>query len=304
MTAAFVTAPCVADAQSRADFAEPKTPTACLEQIVKPALQRAWKAQAAIREKTYTIVKDKKAEEEERRMMTAISDSALRVSAQSCVGRYPLQRTAAAELLSLEQLHIHARNMQLADDVFRKRLALAKSVTQKAEVLSQSMEAYQYWGEDIRGAAIREKLVVMLDELGDEALPYRVKGHYTMGLVWPETEMARRVGHARRTVELGKRLEPKDRSKLADKLSYMYIQLAHEYQRSGEFDHAAAIVDSGLKALSGIELSEYDNLPGYGMLGKPAPVIAASHWFNAPEGASTYEPGRGKLTVIEYTSYG
>jgi hypothetical protein len=295
----------IAGAAQNARASNQMTPTECVEDLVQPAAMNVWNKMNPLMhppDKQY----DKKREHELQQLSNRMADSAKREAALKCVNRFSIAATDSAELPQLIELYIHAQQFEKARRAIRYRLDRAKTAREKADVLAHAVGVNVYSRSNPAAwQPMQLRYIKDADALGDDVLFVRVQMHYAAYNLLPESDRAR-FAELRTSLALARRItDSVDRQAVAQAVSHAYSVLATDAQARGDLDHAKIIADSAKRDLEGIPPDQINMMfTPFTTLGDRGKRIDASHWYNDSGPRKSFEPTMGRVTVIEFTSYG
>lgn len=168
---------------------------------------------------------------------------------------------------------------------------------------------------DLRGSALTmeqvqdaERARAELDAMPEGVDGYKVAANDALGMLFRAADLDTGIAyHARAVMALAPHLDSADCVRLAHALIHAYRNLAEVEAGHGQPKQALALLrgaPAALPQVPGVAHELETEVARYEMIGRPALSISAPHWFGAPAGTKTIDPGAGgAVTIIEETAW-
>ena len=234
----------------------------------------------------------------------AVPDS-VRLEAKRCTARFDIASAPPRELVRLAAALLAAGDDAAAERAIARRLAseARDSLTTRAATLAEVIRV-QLAARPHRVATARAYLA-RLDALTDSmAVIGRLAGHAALlGHHDRAGEDSAAAHEAEQVLALAGRLDAHDRLEFSWALRDAHAALVLQAAERGPVPVRAALVrarrDLGALGSEGQYVTMWDSV--YGMIGRPAPSIAAARWLGG-EGAATKRPRAGRTTLIIFNA--
>lgn len=220
---------------------------------------------------------------------------------RACAKRFENAALDAQQLRALVDIQLEAKMVAEARATAAKAVSAASGESDRAKALVAALSASS--AEPADDAAIQE-YVKQIDALSAASAPDKVRAH--LNLLHSSDDIDRQIAEAEKAIAAVEQI-PKAVRDTANsmQLTDPYRMAAGRLAKKGESERARTLALRAKKMLPAARLFHgmIDNTVSlYGLKGAQAPSIAASDWFNAPEGTKDLSL-KGPVTLIEFTAH-
>jgi hypothetical protein len=233
---------------------------------------------------------------------------------RACVARFSLSRTPTQDLLGLGRAYLAAELDVQADSAFARLTQSTVRAPNRPWILSQIVDAYL----DARPSHQRRAMeyATRLDGIGATAAPERMMAY--LGLARQARGRDDTLFEARAleaALAASRALVGEARNAYAAISRTVYVARALLQGRRNNVTAAMATIEEGIQVLTPLQPTYAERLRGYQnffvLVGKPAPPIQASRWFNADVRTQTSLPTQpstplpaGKTSLVVFANMG
>jgi len=218
-----------------------------------------------------------------------------------CVSRFTVAGTDVRNLLGLGRAYLAAEQFVQADSAFQRLAQSSSSRSDRAWTLSKIVEAYL--DDAVPNVAAAERYVAQLDTMSVASAPEQMLAHVALAKVAHRRDsVVVEAREWRKALDASARMVGDARYEYASVSADAYIGMATLKGRQFDGQGALATLAEGGRVLVPLR-------PGLGrrfefaktffpMVGKPAPVLRATHWYGGDSVASYPRPGKTTLVVF------
>jgi hypothetical protein len=233
----------------------------------------------------------------------------VRAIARSCASRFKVSTAAAQDLPVIARILLlaadkagavgaveRASKVAAADSDRAKALSLGVSILLGSEGIVKPTSANRSPQDLAKANALAERL----DSLGPVAATERLSVHSDLMRRADTTKKGEREMHLSRAFAAAKEMTDEAKKKAAPAISGFYSQVARSQLTAGDTVRAEATINDGLSLVSRYPRAA-SSLRQLQLLGKPAPILPATHWLNAPNGTQITPKGKVYLVMMTAT---